>query len=435
MRTHSPMHRGSITCTGTGQMELVLLRKGATWQSIRAWASGCAFMCLLSALLPFFVGEAKSEMGDAPSLKGGSRGSTQQLHGIRKHVPDSSQDEDVKLSKKMSAVLRHGIEKNGLSDVLRPDGYVPLSRLLRVLPRGVSVDQIRHIVDQNDKQRFTISEKDGELFIRANQGHSSTGIDEEQLLERLDESKLLAIGGGRAVHGTYRSAWPAIISSGGLMPMSRNHIHLAADLPGESGVISGMRSSAQIHVWVDLLGASRAGVPFFRSANGVILTPGHAASRQLPSQFFVRVVDTQTHVEWHEGAWHPIGLRRGPPPGSEPVEATSGKQKQKPKAKDGSVPTPPPPAPKAKEAEMEAIIERVAGGESDPNDSDAVGKMVRAVEKKLRQIAELKELKAGGKPLEKNQLEKIEQEPAIKEELAALQAKLTGKQTEEGKWR
>jgi len=60
---------------------------------------------------------------------------------------------------------------------------------------------------------------------------------------------------------------------------------------------------------------------------------------------------------------------------------------------------------------------------------------VRAVEKKLRQIAELKELKAGGKPLEKNQLDKIEQEPAIKEELAALQAKLTDKQAEEGKWR
>jgi translation initiation factor 2A len=114
-------------------------------------------------------------------------------------------------------------------------------------------------------------------------------------------------------------------------------------------------------------------------------------------------------------------LRRGPPPGSEPVEATSGKPKQKQKAKDGSVPTPPPPAP--------------AGAESDPNDPDAVGKKVRAVEKKLRQIAELKELKAGGKPLEKNQLDKIEQEPAIKEELAALQAKLTDKQAEEGKWR
>ena len=38
---------------------------------------------------------------------------------------------------------------------------------------------------------------------------------------------------------------------------------------------------------------------------------------------------------------------------------------------------------------------------------------MRAVEKKLRQIAELKELKAGGKPLEKNQLDKIEAEAAI----------------------
>ena len=246
-------------------------------------------------------------MADAPSSrKGGSGGIRQQSHGIRKQEPGSSrEDEHVKLSKKMSAVLRHGIEKNGLSDVLRPDGYVPLSRLLGVLrgagSRDVTVDQIRHVVDSSGKQRFSISEKDGELFIRANQGHSSSGIDQEQLLERLDESALLAIGGGRAVHGTYRSAWPAIIDSGGLMPMARHHIHLAADLPGESGVISGMRSSSEIHIWVDLLGASRAGVPFFRSANGVILTPGLAASRQLPSQFFVRVVDTQKHVEWHEG--------------------------------------------------------------------------------------------------------------------------------------
>jgi hypothetical protein len=53
----------------------------------------------------------------------------------------------------------------------------------------------------------------------------------------------------------------------------------------------------------------------------------------------------------------------------------------------------------------------------------------------LAKYEQVKELKAGGKPLEKNQLDKIEQEPAIKEELAALQAKLTDKQAEEGKWR
>lgn len=58
---------------------------------------------------------------------------------------------------------------------------------------------------------------------------------------------------------------------------------------------------------------------------------------------------------------------------------------------------------------------------SDHN-NPAVKKHKEKKEKELRQIAELKELKAGGKPLEKNQLEKIEQEPAIKEELAALAA-------------
>ena len=46
------------------------------------------------------------------------------------------------------------------------------------------------------------------------------------------------------------------------------------------------------------------------------------------------------------------------------------------------------------------------------------------MEKKLRQVAELKELKAGNKPLEKNQLDKIENEGAVQAELQALQAKL-----------
>ena len=59
---------------------------------------------------------------------------------------------------------------------------------------------------------------------------------------------------------------------------------------------------------------------------------------------------------------------------------------------------------------------------------------MRNVEKKLRQIVELKELKAGGKPLEKNQLDKIEAEAAVQAELDELQQKL--KQLgEKGKWR
>ena len=65
-------------------------------------------------------------------------------------------------------------------------------------------------------------------------------------------------------------------------------------------------------------------------------------------------------------------------------------------------------------------------------------KKVRNVEKKLRQIVELKELKVGGKPLEKNQLDKIEQEAAVQAELDELRAKLaqlTAAASEAGKWR
>jgi len=242
-----------------------------------------------------------SEGASTRTRKGGG-GSSRHPRGVSKS--GSFNEEHVKLSKKLSAVLRHRIAENGLTDVLRPDGFVPLSRLLATPGfRGVGIDQIKSIVESNDKQRFSISEEDGQIFIRANQGHTSSGIDESQLLERMDEDALRAIGAGRAVHGTYRAAWKTITSSGGLSPMSRHHVHLAADLPGESGVISGMRASAEIHIWVDMLAASRAGIPFFRSANGVILTPGLADTRLLPSNYFHRVLDPQRNLEWRDGEW------------------------------------------------------------------------------------------------------------------------------------
>ena len=217
--------------------------------------------------------------------------------------PHAANDDSVKISKKMSNLLRHRLHENGLGAVLRPDGYVPLEALMGTAGfRGVSVESVRAVVRDNDKQRFSIVREDGVEYIRANQGHTSQGIDESQLLERLDEAALVRLG-GRAVHGTYRSAWAAIAAAGGLSPMARHHVHLAADLPGESGVISGMRKSAEVHIWVDLVGAARAGVPIYRSANGVILTPGKPETRLLGSEHFARVLDVGRGLEWRDGAW------------------------------------------------------------------------------------------------------------------------------------
>jgi 2'-phosphotransferase len=56
--------------------------------------------------------------------------------------------------------------------------------------------------------------------------------------------------------------------------MNRNQIHFAEGLPGEDGVISGMRSSAQVLVYLNLELAKEAGLPLFRSQNNVLLSPG-----------------------------------------------------------------------------------------------------------------------------------------------------------------
>lgn len=53
------------------------------------------------------------------------------------------------------------------------------------------------------------------------------------------------------VHGTYRRHWGSIKQQG-LSRMNRMHIHFAPGLPGEDGVISGIRSSCQIYIYVDM---------------------------------------------------------------------------------------------------------------------------------------------------------------------------------------
>ena len=52
----------------------------------------------------------------------------------------------------------------------------------------------------------------------------------------------------------------------------------------------------------------------------------------------------------------------------------------------------------------------------------------------MRQITELKELRAGGKALEQNQLDKIATEEALRQEIAALNLKLE-ESRKAGQWR
>ncbi|CAK4082927.1 unnamed protein product [Aphanomyces euteiches] len=199
------------------------------------------------------------------------------------------QPADVRRSKTMTWVLRHGAVELKLP--ISPDGYIPLSSLL-ALPqlRGTTVDDVQRIVTNCKKQRFALDSSDPDPSnwrIRANQGHTIKQVQDEELLVpvTLEEASDLV-----CIHGTYFRHWESIYHNG-LCRMARNHIHFAA---GEStDVISGMRTSAQLKIYVNMGQAIADGIPFYKSANNVLLCPGIGEKGILPSTYFLKVVRTK----------------------------------------------------------------------------------------------------------------------------------------------
>lgn len=206
---------------------------------------------------------------------------------------------DVAISKALSTLLRHQAHSEGVP--ITADGWVTVSEFLQWAKRkrGLQTDEaaVRRIVAGNDKQRFSLREQP-ELAVRANQGHSMKDVSIEMSELPSDVHS--------AVHGTYHSAWECI-KNDGLSRMRRQHIHLARDVPGESGVISGMRASCEVLVWVDVSRARAAGVRFLESANGVILTEG--VDGVLPPAYFSRAVERATGLV----LWQVEGAPSAPP--------------------------------------------------------------------------------------------------------------------------
>jgi len=91
------------------------------------------------------------------------------------------------------------------------------------------------------------------------------------------------------VHGTYFAAWKTI-KTDGLSRMTRNHIHFAIGEIGADGVISGMRSSAQVLIYLDVQKALDDGVPLFVSSNSVVLSPGVGDRGVIGPEYFLAVV-------------------------------------------------------------------------------------------------------------------------------------------------
>ena len=166
--------------------------------------------------------------------------------------------DDKQQSKRLSLILRHQPEKAGLT--LGEGGWVEVSALLAGLDTlgwSMSAEDLHRIVESNDKKRFTLSD-DG-TQIRAAQGHS---VEIRSDLAAIEPP-------GTLFHGTATRFLETILAEG-LKRMSRQHVHLSADI--ETATKVGQRHGKPV-VLVVASGRMHAdGLPFFRADNGVWLT-------------------------------------------------------------------------------------------------------------------------------------------------------------------
>ena len=190
-------------------------------------------------------------------------------------------DLDKKLKKvsiNLSKILRHqAIQRNIHID---DSGWIKLNDILKCNElKNTSLDDIKYIVENNEKKRFTLELRNETYFIRANQGHTISSVKDELLLIEIKPGYI-----DNVVHSTFRKNYD-LIKLNGLCRMSRNHIHFAKS----KDVSSGIRKNAEVYIYVDVNKAMEAGIKFYESSNGVILSPGIGEDGFISTEYFSKV--------------------------------------------------------------------------------------------------------------------------------------------------
>lgn len=168
-------------------------------------------------------------------------------------------DQQVKrLSKFLSLILRHKPETVDLS--LDQNGWAATEELLDKINKkrfSVSFEELRFVVENNDKQRFSFSSDFSR--IRANQGHSlKVDLD----LPQKTPPEIL-------YHGTAEKNLASIRKTG-INKGSRHHVHLSVDTPTAENV--GMRYGKPVVLEIKAREMHEQGMRFYESNNGVWLT-------------------------------------------------------------------------------------------------------------------------------------------------------------------
>ena len=169
------------------------------------------------------------------------------------------------ISKLLSKILRH---QPDLIDIqLDENGWVDVSILFQNLAKHqtpISFEQLKEVVDTNNKKRFSFNEDFSK--IRANQGHS---VEVDLALQVQTPPNIL-------YHGTLEKNLDSIFEKG-LSKMNRHHVHLSADT--ETAQKVGMRHGKPIILTIESKKMYDQGYVFYLSENQVWLTDS------VPSEF------------------------------------------------------------------------------------------------------------------------------------------------------
>ncbi|XVF22724.1 hypothetical protein REPUB_Repub12eG0195500 [Reevesia pubescens] len=229
----------------------------------------------------------------AHSNRSGGRGGGQEMKHNRGRSRGGGgggggKDKIDALGRLLTRILRHMATELNLN--MQSNGYVKVEDLLKLnlktfanVPlRSHTIDDIKEAVRKDNKQRFSLLEENGELLIRANQGHTVTTVESESLLKQILSADEVQV----CVHGTYKRNLESILESG-LKRMKRLHVHFSSGLPTDGEVISGMRRDVNILIFLNVKKALEEGMKLYISDNKVILTEGFDGV--VPAKYFEKI--------------------------------------------------------------------------------------------------------------------------------------------------
>ncbi len=166
------------------------------------------------------------------------------------------------ISKYLSYLLRHHPESANLQ--LDENGWIGVDILIEAINKNsnynLTLVELKEVVQTNSKQRFALNDINGNLFIRANQGHSLKNID----LGLVSKTPPVVL-----YHGTGKKYVKSILNQG-LIKKGRQHVHLSVSKSVAKS--EGERHGKPVIFIIDTKRMIEDGVVFYLSDNGVWLT-------------------------------------------------------------------------------------------------------------------------------------------------------------------